>query len=82
MLGFVVLLFLVLAGLVLRMVWGHLPGEMDMGEELFRGQLGKAERSERELPRHLFLIQASPHPPAWPLPHQLGLGCCQETAEA
>lgn len=36
-LGFVVFLFLVPAGLVLHVVWGHLQGEMDVGEELFRG---------------------------------------------
>lgn len=50
MLGFVVFLFLVPAGLVLRVVWGQLQGEIDLGEELLRGQLGRAERPEKELP--------------------------------
>lgn len=50
MLGFVVFLFLVPAGLVLREVWGQLQGEMDMGEGSFRGQLERAEGPEKELP--------------------------------
>lgn len=32
MLGLVVLLFLVLAGMVFRVVWGHLQGEVEVGE--------------------------------------------------
>lgn len=61
MLGLIVLLFLVLAGLVLCVVWGYLQGEIEEGEELFRDQLGRADR---EVPRPLFPTQVHPHPPA------------------
>lgn len=64
MLGLIVLLFLVPAGLVLCVVWGYLQGEIEVEGELFRDQLGRAERSDRELPRLLFPTQVHPHPPA------------------
>lgn len=64
MLGLVVLLFPVRAGLVLCVVRGYLHGEIEVEGELFRDQLGRAERPDRELPRPLFPTQVHPRPPA------------------
>ena len=45
-LGFVVLLFLVPAGLVLRVVWGHLQGEMEEGKN-YSGASWGGQRHQR-----------------------------------
>lgn len=82
-LGFVVLLFPVPAGLVLRVVWGLLPGEMEVGGRIIQGSAGEG-RGTRE--RAVQTPSSPPKPTAThlhgPLPHQSGLGCRQETAEA
>ena len=62
MFGLVVLPFLVLAGLVLRAVREHLQGGDEVGGELFRGQLGRAEGLQRGLPRPLSLAKPTPAP--------------------
>lgn len=61
-LGFVVLLFPVPAGLVLRVVWGLLPGEMEVGGRINQGRLGRAEELERGLSRPPLPLPSPPPP--------------------
>lgn len=74
MLGLVVLLFPVLARLVLRVVWGRLQGEMEVGGELSRGHQGRAEGLEGGLPRPRFPSRVCPHPPVRAPPSSVGPG--------
>lgn len=74
MLGLVVFLLPVLAGLVLRVVGELLRGEMGSRGELFRSQLGRAEGLEGGLPRPLCPSPAGRHPPAWAPPLPVGPG--------
>lgn len=83
MLGFVVLLFPVPARSVLRVVWMLLHGEMEVGGRITQGSAGKGTGTRERAVQTPFC----PPKPATthlhgPLPHQSGLGCCQETAEA